>query len=101
MQFIEDTKGLRTSLHYLRTKDSEEIDFLICIERKPVLMLEIKWSDETPVRGFHHFGQFLPKTKKIQLVKELKREKTYPDGLEIRSLLRWLSNLDLTLYFCQ
>lgn len=41
LQFIEDTKGLQTSLNYLRTKDGKEIDFLICIERKPVLMLEV------------------------------------------------------------
>lgn len=96
LQFIEDTRGLQTSLNYLRTKDGKEIDFLICIERKPILMLEIKWSDETPVNSFHHFSQFLPKVKKIQLVKELMREKMYPDGLEIRSLLPWLSNFDLT-----
>lgn len=95
LQFIEDTKGLRTSLNYLRTKDGKEIDFLICIERNPTLMLEIKWSDETPVNSFHHFSQFLPEAKKIQLVKELTREKTYPDGLEIRALLPWLSKLDL------
>lgn len=95
LQFIEDTQGLQTSLNYLRTKDGKEIDFLICIERKPVLMLEIKWSDETPANGFHHFSQFLPQPRKIQLVKELTREKTYPDGLEIRSLLPWLRNLKL------
>lgn len=98
LQFIEDTKGLQTSLHFLRTKDGKEIDFVICIERKPVLMLEVKWSDETPANSFQHFNQFLPKAKKIQLVKELKREKTYPDKLEIRSLLQWLSNVDLASY---
>ena len=69
LQFIEDTKGLQTSLNYLRTKEGKEIDFLICIERKPVLILEVKWSDETAVSGFHHFSQFLPHVRKIQLVK--------------------------------
>lgn len=95
LQYIEDTKGLHTSLNYLRTKDGKEIDFLICIGRKPVLMLEIKWSDDTPASGFHHFNQFLPEARKIQLVKELKREKTYPDGLEIRSLLPWLRDMPI------
>lgn len=96
LQFIEDTKGVQTSLNYLRTKDGKEIDFLICIEGKPVFMLEIKTSDETPSNSFQHFSEFLPKTKKIQLVKECTRETTYPDGLEIRSLLPWLSKLDFT-----
>lgn len=95
LQFIEDTQGIKTSLHYLRTKDGKEIDFLTCFERKATLLLEVKWSDATPVNSFNHFSQFLPQTKKIQLVKELQREKTYSDGIEIRSLVPWLTNLDL------
>lgn len=95
LQFIEDTKGVNASLHYLRTKDGKEIDFLICIERKATLMLEIKWSDETPASGFQHFSKWLPYVKKIQLVKELMREKTYPDGLEVRCLIPWLADLSL------
>jgi predicted AAA+ superfamily ATPase len=95
LQFIEDTKGLKTSLHYVRTKDGKELDFLICIEGKITSLLEIKCSDATPANSFHHFAQFLPQAKKIQLVKELKHKKTYPDGLEIRPLIPWLANLDL------
>ncbi len=95
LQFIEDTTGSNASLHYLRTKDGKELDFLICIDNKPTLILEIKLSDSTPAASFSHFSHFLPTTKKIQLVKELPREKTYPDGLEIRSLIAWLANLDL------
>jgi uncharacterized protein len=95
LQFIEDIKGIKTSLHYLRTKDGKEIDFLICFEKKVVLLLEIKWSDATPATGFHHFDQFMPQAKKIQLVKDLPREKTFQNGLEIRSLIPWLMNLNL------
>ena len=39
LQFIEDTQGKSTSLHYLRTKDGKEIDFLICIEKQVKLLL--------------------------------------------------------------
>jgi predicted AAA+ superfamily ATPase len=95
LQFIEDTKGLQASLHYLRTKDGKEIDFLICIEGEATLMLEVKWSDDTPSNSFKHFSEFLPKSKKIQLVKELNREKTYADELEIRALIPWLATLKL------
>ncbi len=95
LQFIEDTKGIKTSLHYLRTKEGREIDFLICINQKPTHLIEIKWSDETPTKSFDHFSHFLPQAKKIQLVKELSREKTFQNGLEIRSLIPWLANLSL------
>lgn len=97
LQFIEDTQGLKTSLHYLRTKDGKEIDFLICIDRKPILLLEVKASDSSPASSFKHFSQFLPEAKKIQIVKELTREKTYPDGIEVRALIPWLTNIN----FCR
>lgn len=36
-------------------------------------------------------NNYLSKVKKVQLVKSLAREKTYPDGLEIRALIPWLA----------
>jgi hypothetical protein len=38
-------------------------------------------------------AKYLPGVKKVQIVKELKREKTYPDGLEIRTAQNWLSEM--------
>lgn len=95
LQFLEDTQGLKTSLHYLRTKEGREIDFLVCIEGKPTHLIEVKSADAAPAPAFEHFNQFLPHAKKIQLVKDLAREKTYPHGLEIRSLIPWLANFNL------
>jgi predicted AAA+ superfamily ATPase len=95
LQFLEDTKGIKTGLHYLRTKDGKEIDFLICLEGKPHLMLEIKWADEEPVKSFQHFSTQLPQVDKLQLVKELKREKTYPNGIAVRSLIPWLAKMKI------
>ena len=95
LQFIEDTQGKSTSLHYLRTKDGKEIDFLICIEKQVKLLLEVKSADDSPSGSFRHFSQYLPAAQKIQIVKTLAREKTYPDGVEIRSLLPWLVKLEL------
>jgi hypothetical protein len=37
----------------------------------------------------------MPDVRKIQPVKELKKEKTYPGGAEIRRVCNWLANLDL------
>lgn len=95
LQFLEDVHGTSTQLHFLRTKDGKEIDFLVVINNQPHYLIEVKWSDDTPHKHFQHFDQYMAKTKKIQLVKEIKREKTYPDGLEIRSAVNWLYNIDL------
>jgi len=96
LDFISDMTGSKTSLHYLRTKDGKELDFLICVDEKPTHMIEVKVSDSDPAKSFQHFFQFLPQTKQVQLVKSLAREKTYPSGLEIRSLVNWLSKVDLS-----
>lgn len=91
LHYLEDTQGVNASLHYVRTKDGKEIDFLICIDNTPKYLIDIKNSDDTPAPAFQYFSQFLSKVKKVQLVKSLAREKTYPDGLEIRALIPWLA----------
>lgn len=95
LHFIEDTTGKKTALHFLRTKDGVEIDFLVIIDGKPTHLIEVKSSDNTPSKAFHHFRPLFPKAKAIQLVHQLPREKTYPDGLEIRDLALWLGKLEL------
>lgn len=95
LHYLEDTTGVQASLHYLRTKDGKELDFGICLEGKLQHLIEVKWSDEMPAKGFNHFINIFPGINKIQLVRELKREKTYPNGLSIRSLVPWLMNINL------
>lgn len=95
LNYIEDTTGESTGLHYLRTKDGKELDFLVTINNNPTHMIESKWSDTNPTPAFSHFTQFLKNVQQIQLVKELSRETTYPNGVEVRSLIQWLIHLDL------
>lgn len=97
LDFIRDTRGDRVALHYLRTRDGKEIDFLVCINDQPVLMLEVKLTNGEPASGFKHFSQFLPHARQLQLVKQLDREKTYPSGLEVRALIPWLADMPIAL----
>lgn len=95
LHFLEDTQGIQASLHYLRTKDGKELDFMISIDDNPTHLIEVKHSDSTPAKGFGYFSSFFPTAKKIQLVKACDREKTFTSGLAIRSLIPWLAQLDL------
>lgn len=92
LQYIEDTQGIKTSLHYLRTKDGYEMDFVICKNRRLTHVIEVKSSDGEPAKNFTYFHRYIQSVKQIQLVKELKRETTYPNGVEIRSLIGWLAH---------
>ncbi|MDF1795357.1 MAG: ATP-binding protein [Coxiellaceae bacterium] len=93
---LHDTQGINAQLYYLRTKDGKEIDFLVTIDNAPSHMIEIKTSDNKPHQAFKHFEKFLPHTSQLQLVQNLKRESSTPSALEIRRLIPWLSQLDLS-----
>ena len=95
LQFLEDTQGIKANLHFVRTKDGKELDFLIIIDKKVTHLIEVKMSDDTPSSTFDYFETYFPKAKKIQLVKEITREKTYPNGLAIRKMEPWLIKLNL------
>jgi len=83
------------SLHYLRTKDGKELNFLVCLDNRPTQIIEVKHSDLTPAAGFDFFSKYFDSPKMIQVVRECKREKTYPSGLSIQSLIPWLMTLNL------
>jgi uncharacterized protein len=93
LQFIQDTQGADIALHFIRTKEGQELDFLVCIEHKAEYLIEVKSSDDQPAAGFKHFKDYFPKAKLLQLVRNLKREKTFPGGVEVRDLVNWLGNL--------
>ena len=96
IHYIEDCYGEEAQIYYLKTKNSREIDFFVTRNEAPFLMIEVKWADSAPSRNFSIFDKYFPGVKKVQIVKKLDREKTYPDGTEIRSAHNWLANLSLT-----
>ncbi len=95
LHYLEDTKGVEVALHFVRTKDGKELDFLVCLDRKPTHLIEVKHGNEEPASGFNYFSKFFNGIQCLQLVKNLKREKTYPNGLHIRSLINWLKHVKL------
>lgn len=95
MHYREDVLGESFQLFYLRNKLKQEIDFLLVCQNRPIMTLEVKWGDDTPSKNFDLFGTFLPKDiKKIQIVKDLKKEKSYPNGLALKRASSWLASLD-------
>ena len=96
IHFRQDCYGDDMQLHYLRTKDGKEVDFFVTREDSPYMMLEVKWADGSLSKNFSLFNRYFPESRRVQLVKELDREKTYPEGSEIRLASSWLSVLSLS-----
>lgn len=95
IHYIGDCYGEEARLYYLKTKDSREIDFFITRNEAPCLMVEVKWAESTPSRNFSAFEKHFPGIKKVQIARYPAREKTYPDGTEIRSAHNWLADFTL------
>ena len=95
LHFLTDTTGSDTRLHFLRTKDGKEIDFLIVIDERPAYLIEVKSSEANPSPHFNHFQRCFPAIPQIQLVQHLSRQATYPNGVAVKSLIPWLINFQL------
>ena len=92
-QFRADTKGERRGLYYVRNKNKQEVDFLLTKNQKPSALIESKWTDDSLHPHFKAFSGVFKRIPKIQLVKELRREKTFREGYEIRRASRWLAQM--------
>ncbi|MBF0362057.1 MAG: ATP-binding protein [Oligoflexia bacterium] len=68
VQILKDSGVANAELFYLRNKQKSEVDFLITINKKPYLMIEIKVSDENPSKSILSFGRELNCTLLIQAV---------------------------------
>jgi uncharacterized protein len=64
------------------------------VDNKPPALIEAKYGDSNLSSNFKVFEKSLGKTKNIQLACELDREKTFPDGTEIRKAPNWLANMN-------
>jgi hypothetical protein len=90
-----DAEGRKLALHYLRTKDGREVDFAVIERGRRPLLFEVRHADQSPGASLAHFAAFLPGCSRLQLVREIRRESTYPDGTEVRRAATWLASLSL------
>ncbi len=57
----------RYRLHFIKNKEQEEVDFLIAANRKPLLLIEAKYSDDQPSPSLKKFQTAL-KIPAVQLI---------------------------------
>ena len=85
----------RFSLHYIRNKEKEEVDFIIAKDNNPVLLVETKYSEEIVSKNLINFQKRL-NIPAVQLVNKenifryIKNEK---NKILIITAHRWLSSL--------
>ena len=93
--YREDTEGRSLGLNYLRSKDGREVDFAVSENGSVQQLIEVKAGNETMSASLGFFHRLFPDSMALQLVVNPKREKTFPDGSELRSLVPWLADISL------
>lgn len=92
-QFLDDTEGTDSRLHYIRDKKKREIDFVISSNSKLSHLIEVKSSDDNFNPHLDYFSKRLKPYKAIQLTFNLKREKDF-EYFAIRDLAQFLLELE-------
>ncbi len=93
LHFLEDTKGEKNSLYYLKDKQKREVDFLTVRDGKPEWLIEAKVG-EVETSSLKHFSQYFGKTvEPILLVKDLTRELSLED-VKVKKAGPWLQALE-------
>lgn len=96
IHYLQDVHGRDLSLHFIRNKERQEVDFLICRDGTPALAIECKWSDPEPSRSFRGFSKAVATIDRIQLVRTLDRDLEDPKtGVQIRRAATWLASVPL------
>ncbi len=90
--FARECLGEAKSLHYLRTKDGVEVDFILCDNGHPIQLLECKHADHRPAASLRKFAVQFADAEAIQLVRELRREEYHKPILVARGS-EWLAEL--------
>ncbi|GAV19805.1 hypothetical protein MMIC_P0763 [Mariprofundus micogutta] len=92
VHYQQDLFGRQTSLHYLRTKEGAEVDFVICENGEPSMLMECKYADNRPSPTLCRFAATFPDAEAIQLVRELRQEE-YHKPVSIIKGADWLAKL--------
>lgn len=88
----EDIYGIKSSLHYLRTKEKREVDFCIVEDGNAKNIIETKLSDRNLSRELLYFFSRY-QIPAIQVVLHLKQERKV-NNIEIIKAEKFLSELD-------
>jgi len=91
--FLSDCLGRKATVHYLKSKDQVEVDFVFEVEGRPPELIEVKWADPHWSGQFSKFQKYFPGAKLTQLTSQLNRTVIeYPQGTICRAQ-EWLENL--------
>ncbi len=93
VQFMNDSEGASMQLHYLRTTEGKEIDFVLANESGDAThFLEVKLGDDKPALALRQMAEKYPQATAVQLV--LRAPHAFDvAGVAVKPAAQWLADL--------
>ncbi len=89
-----DTAQGEFDLHFIRTRDGREVDFLLVRDGKPWMLVEVKSGQKTPTSALVRFARELRTDHNFQLVRDTGVHRRFPDDrIEVISAEPFLAGL--------
>jgi len=92
VHYLQDYEGHRAELHYLRSIEKKEVDFLISIDKKPWSAVEVKLNDTQIAKPLHYFKDKLDIPFCYQVVQKSGVD-IFSNGIRVVSADRFLLGL--------
>ncbi|MBU0619983.1 ATP-binding protein [Patescibacteria group bacterium] len=92
VHFLYDTQGHKAELHFLRDIEGREIDFLITVNKKPWIAIEVKLSDQQPSKHLKYFAKKLKIPFVFQVIKDTGID-FFQDNIRVISADKFLSGV--------
>lgn len=90
--FLYDVEGYKAEVYFLRDNEGREVDFLITIDKKPWLAIEVKENEQKPSRHLLYFAERL-KIPYLYQVVNISKIDYLEDKIRIMSVDKFLSGL--------
>ena len=90
--FLQDYEGYQTNVHFLRSIEKKEVDFLVTVDKKPWFAVEVKLKNTDVSRNLLYFKDKIGMPFLYQVVKPSGID-SFTNGVRIVSADRFLTGL--------
>jgi predicted AAA+ superfamily ATPase len=94
---MQDALGLEYELRFFRTVEKKEIDFVVCLDEKPVHFIECKLEKTDVGDGMRYVHGKFPKVPSTQIVLDMKDDFVTREGIRVRGAAGFLRDLETNL----
>ena len=94
VHYFYDAAGYKAELNFLRDRDGHEVDFIVSINKKPWLAVEVKLNDEKISKNLYYFAERLKIPFLYQVVASDNKGLDYlKDNIRVINAAKFLSGL--------